>query len=301
MSLKINKKSFKQNYFEFNTFLAKNLRLLFASVFKNLRTYIYVYIVPIVFMLGVYMFQSFGGANKLLPPLIMGLLLIPGFGIAILLNTLISEWKASIFLKRIHVIGTSKSQFLLAIWIIGYVIGMSAILFGAIVMLTINAIYSPSGTNDFLEAFSFLSYGSFGEAFSAWAGFFLGASIVVLASIGIATLIAGALKSISLTQSLIIIILIFTVFFSDLFLSPSTMAGSKITVIISYFVPQKYGAWTTFYATSDGNINYFLSKPVSVLITVSFNNIYGPIFGGLGYCTGLFVTSLFLFNWNNRG
>ncbi|WHQ36676.1 hypothetical protein [Spiroplasma sp. SV19] len=301
MTPKIKYQNLKQDYFEFNAFLAKNLRLLFASVYKNLRTYIYVYIVPIIFMLGVYMYQSFGGANKLLPPLIMGLLLIPGFGIAILLNTLISEWKASIFLKRIHVIGTSKSQFLLAIWIVGYVIGLSAILFGAIIMVTINAIYSPSGTNDFLEAFSFLSYGTFGQAFLAWAGFFLGASIVVLSSIGVATLIAGSLKSISLTQSLVILFLFFAVIFSDLFLSPSTMAGSKVTVVMSYFVPQKYGAWTTFYATSDGNINYFLSKPVSALITVSFNNIYGPIFGGLGYCTGLFVASLFLLNWNNRG
>lgn len=290
---------FKKDYKEFNIFLGKNLSLLFASIFKNLRTYIYVYIIPIALLLIIYVFQSFGGINKLLPPIVAGYLLIPGFGITILLNTLISEWKASIFLKRIHIIGTSKYQFILAIWIVGYLLGMSSILLGACLMLALAPAIGTS--NIFLETFSFFSYGSTSEIFISWFGFFMAASIITLSGIGIATLIAGAFKSLSLCQSLTILIICAFIMLSDLFLGPTTTSKSSFVVYISYLIPQKYGAWTVFYSSAAGNINYFIDNPTSKLVIISFANIYGPLFGGIAYCIGLYVVSLFTFNWNNRG
>ncbi|WP_375317262.1 hypothetical protein [Spiroplasma endosymbiont of Virgichneumon dumeticola] len=291
---------FKKDYKEFNIFLGKNLTLLLASIFKNLRTYIYVYVIPITLLLIIYTFQSFGGINKLLPPIVAGYLLIPGFGITILLNTLISEWKASIFLKRIHVIGTSKYQFILSIWIVGYLLGMSSIFLGSCLLLGIAPLIN-STSNVFLETFSFFSYGSASEVFVSWFGFFIAASIITLSGIGIATLIAGAFKSLSLCQSLTILIICGCIMLSDLFLSPTITSKSSFVVYISYLIPQKYGAWTVFYSSAAGNINYFIDNPTSKLATISFANIYGPLFGGITYCIGLYVASLFTFNWNNRG
>ncbi|AGM26281.1 putative ABC transporter permease [Spiroplasma syrphidicola EA-1] len=292
----------KTNYFEFNLFLRKNLSLLFLSIFKSFRTYIYVYVIPIIFLVVIYVFQSYGGINKPLPPIVAGYLLIPGFGIGILINTLISEWKASIFLKRINILGTNKWQFLLSIWIVGYILGMSAILLGIFIMLILGEFIGTKNSNIFLETFSFFNYGSSTQVFMAWFGFFLGCSIVVITSIGIASIIAGALRSVPLCQSLTILILIVCIPLSDLFLGPTIMGEApKVFIILSYLIPQKYGAWATFLSVAGGNIDYILANPGMKTTMISFTNLYGPIFGGLGYGLGLLTISFFTFNWNNRG
>lgn len=290
----------KSNSENFIFFLRKNLWLLLSSVFKSLKIYIYVFIIPLVLLIVVFAYQSYGGVNQPLPPIVAGYLLIPGFGLILGINNLISEWKASIFLKRINLLGTSKSQFLLSIWIVGYLLGLISTIFcGALVTLFAQALNSTK--NPFLEMFAFLSYGTTQEVVNAWLGLFLGISTVILSSIGLATLIAGAFRNIALIQSLGILVIIVTFVFSDLFLNPVMLASVKPLIIFSYFVPQKYGAWTVFYAVSAGNLDYFLPNPGSKQITISFLSITWPIINSLLYCLGLFLLSLITFKWNNRG
>lgn len=302
ISTKVKNFSWKQtkiNWKNFTFFLRKNLRLLFSSLFKSLKFYIYVFIIPLVLLIIIFAYQTYGGVSQPLPPIVAGYLLIPGFGLLLGINNLISEWKASIFLKRINLLGTSKSQFLLSIWIAGYLLGLlSTIICGALVTLFAQVL---NHTNPFVEMFAFLSYGTAQEVVVGWLGLFLGVSTVILSSIGLATLISGAFRNIALIQSLGILVIAFTFVFSDLFLNPIMLAGVKPLIVVSYFVPQKYGAWTVFYAVSAGNINYFLPNPGSSKIMISFLSITWPIINSILYCCALFFISLFTFKWNNRG
>lgn len=289
----------KYSWKNFTFFLRKNLGLLLVSVFKSLKIYIYVFIIPLILLFVVFAYQTYGGANQPLPPIVAGYLLIPGFGLILGINNLIAEWKASVFLKRINLLGTSKAQFLLSIWIVGYMLGLlSTIICGALVTLFA---YALTETNPFIEMFAFLNYGTASEVAGAWLGLFLGVSTVILSSIGLATLIAGAFHSIALIQSLGVLVIAFTFVFSDLFLNPAMLASVKGLVILGYFVPQKYSAWTVFYAVSAGNLDYFLPNPGSNKVTISFLSITWPIINSLLYCAGLFLFSLITFKWNNRG
>lgn len=290
----------KKNSSNFLFFLKKNFCLILTSVFKNLKIYIYLFIVPLILSILIFSYQTYAGLNQPLPAITAGYLLIPGFGLILGLNTLISDWKSSIFLKRINLIGTTKTQFLLAIWIVGYLIGLISTLFCTSIIILF-AELTKNYNNSFLEMFAFLSYGSSKEIINAWLGFFLGLSTIIFSSIGLATLISGAFYNIALAQSLSILIIIVTFVLSDLFLNPVILAGSKAVIIISYFVPQKYGAWTVFYAVSANNLNYFLPNPGSNKLTISFLNITWPIINSIIYSFALFYLSIFTFKWNNRG
>lgn len=289
----------KFNFCEFFFFLRKNLRLLLVSAFKSLKIYLYVFIIPLVLVILLFTYQTMAGKNQPLPPITAGFLLIPGFGLILGINNLISEWKASIFLKRINLIGTTKTQFLCSIWIVGYLLGLISTFFvGGIVIA-----YAQSfpGSNAFIEMFKFLNHGTSGEVLKSYLGVFLGITTVILSSIGLSTLISGAFTNIALIQTLGILILIFTFIFSDLFFNPKTIAIHKSLLIISYFAPQKYSAWTVFYAASAGNSDYFLPIGGQHRPIISFHNITWPIINSILYCLGLFIVSAFTFKWNNRG
>lgn len=303
LKAKIKNLTFKKavdNYKEFNVFLGKNLNLIFFSVFKSIRTYVYIFIIPLILVTVIFLYQSYGGLNVPLPPIVAGYLLIPGFAVTILLNTLISEWKASIFLKRIHTIGTNRAQFLLSIWLVGYLLGIISIIFCS-ACITLIAYIMNGSNNVFVQLFSFLSYGSVGEVLYSWLGFIVGASIVIFTSIGLATLISGTFKNIAFCQSLGILVIIVCFVMSDLFLSPQILASSKVATYLSYLIPQKYGVWTVFYAASSGNVNYFIPNPGSERIIISFLRITWPIIGGILWCIGLYLLSIITFKWNNRG
>ncbi len=289
----------KLNFYEFFFFLRKNFRLLLVSVFKSLKIYVYVFIVPLVLMIGLYSYQTMAGTNQPLPPITAGFLLIPGFGLILGINNLISEWKASIFLKRINLVGTTKTQFLCSIWIVGYLLGLISTIFCGGIAIAIAQAFR--GSNAFIEMFKFLNHGPSGNVLKSYLGLFLGITTVIFSSIGLSTLISGAFSNIALIQTLGILLLIFTFIFSDLFFNPKIIAIHKSLIIISYFVPQKYSAWTVFYATSAGNSEYFLPIAGTIKSIISFRNLTWPIINSILYCLGLFIVSAFTFKWNNRG
>lgn len=289
----------KQNFYEFFFFLKKNLRLLLVSAFKSLKIYVYVFIVPLILMILLYTYQTMHGTNQPLPPITAGFLLIPGFGLILGINNLITEWKASIFLKRINLIGTTRTQFLCSIWIVGYLLGLLSTIFCGGIIIAYAQVFR--GSNTFIEMFKFLKLGTTNEIVKNYLAFFLGITTVILSSIGLSTLISGAFSNIALIQTLGILLLIFTFIFSDLLFNPKIIAVHRSLLIISYLVPQKYSVWTVFYATSAGNSEYFLpifgqTKPI-----LSFHGITWAMIGSILYCLGLFIVSAFTFKWNNRG
>lgn len=198
-------RNINRNFFYF---LNKNLYLLFSSIFKSLRTYVYVFIIPLTLLSLIFAYETYGGLNQPLPPIVAGYLLIPGFSLILLLTNLINEWKNSIFLKRIHTLGTSKNQFLISLWIVSFILGWMSIIFCTTCITLMVPLINGYIVNPYLQMFAFFNFGSAGQVCAAWFGVICGASIVILGSIGIATVLAGSISNAAVSQSLAILIVI---------------------------------------------------------------------------------------------
>jgi ABC-2 type transport system ATP-binding protein len=290
----------KNTFKGYTTNWIKNFIFLFLSTFKNFRTYVYLFLIPAGLTLALYYMVSWTATSDIARSTVAGFLMIPGFAIILLMNTLISEWKASIFLKRIKVSGTSKVQFLSTIWSVGFVTGLLSLGF-TICVLLIYGSTEPYTADWLYRCFDSLE-------FNGWIGILIGCALILLVSMGISTLISGSVSSIAVSQSISIIVTIVCILLSDIIILPESTAWSPAVVTLGYFIPQRYGAWTTILMSSGANLNWnenatFIFGISNVRLddlTISFHSIAWPIAGGLIWGAGLFTLSIFTFSWSSK-
>lgn len=127
--------------------------------------------------------------------------------------------------------------------------------------------------------------------FSQWFGLFFSITLNILIVFFIGLLISGFFKNIYFIQTLNLLLVLIFIILGDFFIDMN-YSMSTYTIIISYFVPQKYVTWINyiFYTKSDKHYyNFFKIIPLPDY-KLSFTSIYQPVFSVLGFIV-LFATS----------
>ncbi|AUM62656.1 hypothetical protein [Spiroplasma monobiae] len=284
-------KKYSDKFLKFNKNFANNFLLISGSVLKNFRTYVYLFFIPICFM-AVFSWFTGGSDSNFRPPQLFLFMMIPTYAIVFLVNISISEWKNSVFLKRIHSAGISKIEFLASIWIFNFIAGFIAFLFGLLTIYILGFFYVKPAEESISTMLGLIS-------FSEWLGILYAISLNIIISISIGTIISGLVRSVSLSQSISIIVIMACIVFSDNLLSISLMSVNEGLVIFSYFFPQKHTVWIGLISASSGQVGWVVENPDRLVISFDFNLLLVS-FTGLFYTMILIIAAYFSFGWNNK-
>ncbi|WP_339020152.1 hypothetical protein [Spiroplasma endosymbiont of Atherix ibis] len=294
----LNKKNPKQNKSESrfkseSLMVWNNLKVISISVLKNLRTYLYIFVLPMTFITAEIFYRTQGGHSEVKIAQIAGFFQISSFFIIFLVNITISEWKNSVFLKRIHSSGVSKTNFLISITLFNFLIGIVSFLvnFAYILILLTFVIKSTSTQKPLVTELELMD--SMG-----WTGVVLSLIFTLLISIFLGTIISGIFKSVSLSQTITTFFILFSIVFSDNFLSPEVMGTVKGLAVVSYFVPYKHSIWISYLMIANGAKD-LIYPSVTTRLYLSFNLItWLPIITSILYTTLLASGAYFTFKWN---
>ena len=263
------------------------INYIFKSVLKTTRTYIYMLIAPIVLMTMVYFlwYQSILKNSRYI--LITAFTLLPILFLLFLVSYIICEWRDSVFIKQLKNFGISRFQFISALLIVLFTTNFLAVLLVIGYLFFLDSFRHPHIVQTWLFKM---------HAVDQWMGVVFGIILNILVVFFLSLLVSGALKNIYLVQSINILILVFFLFFGDFFIDLG-YATSKFTILVGYFIPQKYLTWIVYMFYTQSEINsygFFLIVP-AIDRNLSFLSIYQPIFGTLIFL-GLFsVSSYFAF------
>ncbi|WP_342259228.1 hypothetical protein [Spiroplasma endosymbiont of Dioctria linearis] len=219
-------------------------------------------------------------------------MMIPTYSIVFLVNISISEWKNSVFLKRVHSAGISKMEFLLSIWAFNFLAGIVAFIVGFFTIEILGLLYVKPVDESIASSFGLIS-------FSEWLGILFAISLNILISIAIGTIISGLIKSVALSQSLTIIIIILCIVFSDNLLPIDLMAINKGVVIFSYLFPQKHSVWIGLISSSAKNLSWIIENSDRKIVSFNYN-LTLVSFTGMMYTLVLLTGAYFSFSWNNK-
>ncbi|WP_338971251.1 ABC transporter permease [Spiroplasma endosymbiont of Panorpa germanica] len=269
----------------------KNLFLLISkSFFRNARGPLFMFIVPIFFMI---MFFSVIGNKSSGGQSLYPYLLLPSLTILTSLAPAIVEWKNSVFLKRIDTTGVKKGMFLGALWLFYLLVSLVALVVMFIVALIIGEIIkSPEGTKSFASTLSQIN----------WGWLILATILVSLTSIGLATLFGGLFNSEGAMQGIVMMVYFFSIFFSGIMIDPSVVETSKGMMIFTYFIPHKYSVFLFLYATQ-GSINSGWDSSFNNHVAFGgkdFTATWQPILGATLIIAALFLITVFTFKWSAK-
>ncbi|AHF61199.1 hypothetical protein P344_04810 [Spiroplasma mirum ATCC 29335] len=263
------------------------IKYIFKSVLKTTRTYIYMLIAPIVLMTLVYFlwYQNILKNSRYI--LITAFTLLPSLFLLFLVSYIICEWRDSVFIKQLKNFGISRFQFISALLIVLFTTNFLAILLVIGYLFFLDSFRHPHIVQTWLFQM---------HTVDQWMGVVFGIILNILVVFFLSLLVSGALKNIYLVQSINILILVLFLFFGDFFIDLG-YATSKATIVLGYFIPQKYLTWIVYMFYTQSEINsygFFLIVP-AIDRNLSFLSIYQPIFGTLIFL-GLFsVSSYFAF------
>lgn len=265
---------------------------MFKSILKTFRTYVYLLIAPIIFLTLVYFLtsQSIIKYNRYI--IISSYILLPILFNIFLIGYLICEWRESVFLKQLHNFGITKIGFICSLLIVIFTISFTAVwlLIGYLFMLD-----KFEGNN--LMIVWILAIKTFSQGFGMIFSIILDIFLIFFCGI----LISGSIKNPYLIQTLNIVVFLTSILFGDFFID-MTYAISSPTIIIGYFVPQKYITWINYIFYSESNkyyYNFFQIVP-TVDYKLSFTNVYQPIFSSLVFITLFAGGSYFSFLHGTR-
>ncbi|AOG60500.1 ABC transporter ATP-binding protein [Spiroplasma helicoides] len=290
-----NKEVNKKPNFDYKSMMENfrnNLAIISLSVLKNFRTYVYVIFMPIFFML-IYLWYS-GKSSDLHNVNIFLYMCWPTFAIVFLVNTTVSEWKNSVFLKRIHSAGVSRMNFFVSLYVFNFLLSVLSIMIGFVVLIIASYTYLKSDNYSFFQKIGFWS-------FREWMGIIYSLCLSTCISISLGIIISGLINSIALSQSITILVVLFNIVFSDCLLSLDLLAISKPLNILSYFAVHKYSVWTGIISSSfERKENAFWNAARPVFYTSFGFKMWIASLTGFICSTGLIVGSYFSFRWNNK-
>ncbi|WP_027063419.1 ABC transporter permease [Mesoplasma seiffertii] len=270
-----------------NTGIFTNLfKLVSKSFFRNPRGPLFMFIVPVFFMILFYFVlpqQGNIGASSL-----FGYTLLPALTILTSLAPAIVEWKNSVFLKRIDTTGVKKGMFLGAIWLFYLVVSLGALVFMILVAM---AVGSGNSQMTFISSMKNVN----------WPLMILATIFVALTSIGIATLLGGLFSSEGGMQGIVMMIYFFSIFFSGIMIPPQVLMNSKFMIIFTYFVPHKYAVFLFLFAVQgkaagwDSSFNKYPEINMQ-----NFTATWQPVLGSILIIVTLFVATTLTFKWSAK-
>ncbi|AKX34282.1 ABC transporter ATP-binding protein [Spiroplasma litorale] len=276
----------------FNNF-KNNFIIISLSILKNFRTYVYVFFIPLAFLM-IYVWYTNATSGVFKPPRLFLYMILPTFAIIFLVNTTVSEWKNSVFLKRIHSAGVSRLNFFVSLYVFNFIIGIVSFLMSLIVMSIISLIYFNATNGSFFEIIGLWE-------FKDWIGIIYSLSLNISISISIGVIISGLINSIALSQTITLIIVLFSIVFSDCLLPLDLMSVSKPLTIMSYFVPHKHSVWVGIIAASSEQVKWAFENPEREGKMISFGfQLWIPCLTAFFYSTLLITGGYFSFRWNNK-
>ncbi|AGR42117.1 hypothetical protein [Spiroplasma diminutum] len=281
----------QNSFIKFNKNFLNNFLLVSSSVLRNFRTYVYLFFIPI-FILAIFSWFNGGINSHYKPTKLFLFMMIPTYAVVFLVNISISEWKNSVFLKRIHSAGISKTEFLLSIWAFNFLAGIVAFIIGICTLEILGLLYLKPIEESISATLNSIK-------FTEWIGILYAISLNILISIAIGTIISGLIKSVALSQSLTILIVAFCIVFSDNLLPIDLMAINKGIVIFSYFIPQKHSVWIGLISSSANNLNWIMENADRKIVSFNYN-LTLVSFTGLLYVVLLSIGAYFSFGWNNK-
>lgn len=254
-------------------------KLIGKSFYRNPRGPLFLYIVPVFFLIlfyYVFLGSEFNEGGKV--SLLFSYLLLPGLTILTSLAPAIVEWKNSVFLKRIDTTGVRKSLFLLSLWSFYFLVGLSGIFCQFLFALAI-------GNKIFINHLATIN----------WGYFFLGVFYTIILAIAIATLLGGLFSNEGLMQGLMMMIYFLSIFLSGIMLYPTLYETNEFLRIFTYLIPQKYASFLLLMAQDpkglDGAFNH--ANPNHP----DFTAVWQLIVGGLLFIIFFFVVTNFTFKW----
>lgn len=272
-----------------------NLKILTKSVMSNLRTYLYLFIFPAAIVTFLIFYKTLGSEITINPVGVVFILLVPPFMIIFLVNVTISEWKNSVFLKRIHSAGVSKHNFIISIFIFNLILGYISFLFCSLFIFFITSAYFRTSQGGFYKILADTI------TTNTVIGIILGAFLIIVTSIFLGTIISGLFKSVALSQSITSILLIFGLFFSDMILPAERLGVTPVLIHISYFFPYKHNIWVAVLLVSDTYEGWIYSDVPIGRITTSFElTTWIPIVTSIAYSAVLGFFSFLVFKWDAK-
>ncbi|ASP28457.1 ABC transporter ATP-binding protein [Spiroplasma corruscae] len=296
-NLKKNKEISKEQIKNYFTKSVSNFRnnfiIISLSILKNFRTYVYVILIPIAFLM-IYSWYTNAYKGDFKPPELFKYMVIPSFAIIFLVNTTVSEWKNSVFLKRIHSAGISRINFFVSLYIFNFLLGIASFLISVTVMSIISLIYFKPSNGTFFSLLGLLE-------FNDWVGMLYSLFLCISISVSIGVIISGLINSIALSQSITLIFVLFSIVFSDCFLPIDLLSLSKPLTYMSYFVPHKHSVWVGLISASSQEVSWAFENPERPGRIISFGfNLWIPCVTAFLYSTLLLVSGYFSFGWNTK-
>ncbi|AKU79772.1 hypothetical protein [Spiroplasma turonicum] len=269
-----------------------NFIIISLSILKNFRTYVYVILIPIAFLMIYVWYNSNTGVYR--PPKIFLYLTLPTFAIIFLVNTSVSEWKNSVFLKRIHSAGISRINFFVSLYVFNFILGIISFFVSFLVLMLISLIYFKPSTGPVSELIGLWT-------FKDWMGIMYSLLLSISISISLGVIISGLINSVALSQSITLVVVLFSVVFSDCLLPLELLSKSKALTYMSYIVPHKHSVWTGIIAAASEIPKLAYENPNSPSLVISFGfKLWIPCLTAFLYSTLLIIGGYYSFSWNNK-
>lgn len=275
--------------------LVYNLKILSMSVLKNLRTYLYVLIFPIVVITFIIFYRVSATSTTINPTTVTAILLIQPFTVIFLVNITISEWKNSVFLKRIHSAGVSKLNFLTSIFVFNFILGYIAFILCSTYTFLITGSFLTTSNGGFLKILLDTI------TVKVVIGILLSAGFIIVTSILLGTIISGIIKSVAFSQTITAIYVILAIAFSDIIMPPEIFAIQPFLIKISYLFPYKHNVWAGLLLVADNSGKWIYNGASMGRLTTSFAlKEWIPILTSIIWSILLWIISLFVFKWDGK-
>ncbi len=259
-------------------------KLFFKNFIRDFGGPFFTFGLPVFFLIiFYYIFKSSTTVNS--HDIIGGYILLASISCGFnFLSQRISEWKESVFLKRLNVTPLKKVEFLLVI------------AFFYSIICIIGTIWMFMWTIIINHKYQF-------ENWKKWSNFgyiILGIIFTIFAAVSLAIFVGGMAKSSSSAQGIVLLIYFPSVFLTGIVIPIQAFGGNDIINYVSMILPFKYsvaiyqyGWWYKLNPSDSLYDIYFAWK------STGFTHLWQPLIGSIFYPIILLGISIKTFKWEN--
>ncbi len=266
----------------------KTISYIFRSTILSTWTYIFVIFIPLFFITSLYFLFLKNLINNENVQKSVTFSTLPLIFMTFFSAHFIITWRETVFLRQLNNFGITKICFFLSFLLIFFIYSILSYTISNSFLLLIDATFSFGNYSKLI--FEFKSIGGF-------IIFLFSIFLMILLYFSISLLIAGKITNVYLSNSLILIFIIYILIFSDFFLE-TILYDNVFCSSLSFTSPQKYLNWIFYLSFSDA----FLDKTMIYLFinkintVVYFENITIPIISSFLFIIPLSSISFMLFS-----
>lgn len=289
-----------RNQFDPNKFIFwRTLTLIFKNTFKNERTYIFCYILPLFFCSLIFIMWHRFGVYRILPPSTIGFvlptILIANFYISIQ----VIEWRTNDFFKRVYFSGVSKTSIFIILSLLSCLISLTSFYF----VIGLQSLFST-----FLpENWKFINISNIRSL--DWYIWFFVTFTILFSTILILFFYLSVSMTIGKNKNITIAILLFTFIFSlllsETIIIPSYSSQKIWLAALGFINPAKYCSWLMYFFVSYSFID---SSGVNQIIPdvfqkhlLSFNYFIEPLVGVVIFLFIFILINNKFIKWSMKG